>query len=121
MKEAACLMGPESIQGGGPVAVIGGPVSLEVLNTDLVPRTQIPAGFAASGLDMAARTVGFAAEKCAPALRGGCVETPRRWLRRRNCQLVKMQCRQFRGDQVGVMLHMTELHSSGNRKLGRII
>src|SRR5262245_16441343 len=121
MEEPARLMGPEAIQGGSPVAVIGGPVRLEVLNTDLVPRTQIPAGFTADGLDMAARTVGLAAEKCIPALRGCCVETPRWWLGCRNRQLVKMQRWQFRGDQVRIMLHMTELHSGGNRKLGRII
>src|SRR5262245_5701367 len=101
MKETACLVSPEAIQRGGPVAVIGGAVSLEVLNTDLIPGTQIPAGFTASRLDMAARTVGLATEEYIPALRGGRVETPRRWLGRRNRQLVKMQRRQFRTDQVG--------------------
>src|SRR5215831_11311128 len=117
MKETPCLVGPEAIQGGGAVAVVGGPFSLKVLNIDLIPRTQVPAGFTASGLDMAARTVGLTAEEGVPALRSFGVETPRRWLGRRNRQLVKMQRRQFRADQVGVMAHMAKLHGGGNRKL----
>jgi hypothetical protein len=121
MKEPAFLVGPESIEWGGAVAVIGGSVSLEVLTTDLVPRMQIPAGFAGDGLHMAARAVGLATEQGVPPCRGCGIETPRRWLGRRNRQLVKMQRWQFRGDQVVVMTYMAKPHGGGNWKLGRII
>ena len=96
--EAAFLMGPEAVQRRGPVAVIGGPVGPEVIDSDLGRRMQIPAGLAGDGLDMAPRTIGFACKECCPTRRGCLVETPGRRLGRRNRQLVKMKRRQFGAD-----------------------
>jgi hypothetical protein len=49
------------------------------------------------------------------------IEAPWRRRGRREGQLIKVERRQFRGDQIGLAAHMTEAVSGGDGKLDRII
>ena len=121
MKESTCLVGPEAVQWGGPVTLIGSPVGLEGINADLVPRMQIPSRFACYGLDMAACTRGLVCKESLPPLRGFGIETPWRRFWRRNRELIKMQCRERGRNQIRRTLEMAEALRSSNRKLDCII
>src|SRR5262245_56630009 len=88
-----------------PVAVIRRPASLEVVDTDLLRGMYVPARLREERRYVAARTGPLAVEDGLATLGGLGVEAA---LRRRGCrdgELVEVQGRQLRRDEVGRATH----------------
>ena len=121
MVKTPFLMGPQAVQRGCPVPLIGRAMGLKIIDADLVGRVQIPTRLGPDGLDVAGGAPRLAAEEGLATGRRLRIEAPRRRRGRREGQLIQVQRRQFRGDQIGLVAHMPEAVAGGDGELDRII
>jgi hypothetical protein len=94
---------------------------LEIVDPDLGWGMQIPTRLGREGRHMTGGAWRLAREEQFPPSGSLLVETPRRRLRCRDRQLIQVQPCESRRDEVGIVAHMTESVSGGDRELACII
>src|SRR5882724_5075313 len=105
--EAALGVGPEPLQGGGAVVIVGGAAGLEVVDPDLLGGVQVPPGLGVERGHVAVGAAGLA-ENLLAALSGGGIEAAGGRRRRRDGELIEVEGRELRRHPVDVGLHVAE-------------
>src|SRR5438105_5613171 len=116
---AAC--GGESAQRSGPVTSIGRARGLEVIDADLRAGVHVPSRLAVERGDVALSALGDALEDSLPALCRYLVETAFRRPRRGQRELILVEARKLRRDQVDLALHMPEAVLRGDGELAGVV
>src|SRR5262245_56455579 len=100
MIEAALHVRKQSTEWCRSVAAVRCPVGLKAVDADFSWRVQVPSRVAPEWFDMAIVALGLATKQCIPSVRCRLIEAPGRWLRRWYRKLVKLECCQFRSNQI---------------------
>src|SRR5919198_4835336 len=116
--EAALHLGDDPAQRRRPVAERRGAVGLEVVDADLLAGVEVPAGVAELRRHVAARAASLAVEDRLAASRGGAVDAL--GVRHRQRELVQVERRELRGDQVARMADVGEAGPGSDRELLRV-
>src|SRR4051812_11792335 len=96
-------------------------VRLKAVNTHFRRSMHIPAWLGVERIDVAGCTFRAGIEEMLSALRGLVIEAARRRRGSRQGQLIEVQRRQFRSDQVGGVGHVSEAELCGNWELIGIV
>ncbi len=123
--EAALRVRPQASERRSAIAAIGSAVRLDVVDSDLRRRVQVPAGLGSDGLDVTLVALRLPGEKRVAVSRSRDVETAARRRRRRNRELVEVQVRELRRDAVvlgaQIRVEIPESVRGGDRKLARVV
>src|SRR5215472_14976238 len=114
-------MGLNSFKGAGAIPLVGRTVRLKIVNTNLFWRMEIPSRFREQRRNMTGRTLCLPVEKFPSA--SGCVhiEASSRRLRSGYRELVKVQRRKLRSDQIRRVAHVVKSRSGCDWKLSSIL
>src|SRR5262249_45663628 len=119
--EAALLVCPQARQRRGAVAMVGIARGLEVVDADLRGGVRVPAGLRVERRGAGGGAAGLAREELAAASRRARIEAAGRRARGGDGELVEVQGRQLRGDQIGLVLDVGETRGRGDRELRGVV
>src|SRR5262245_11550287 len=109
--ETTSLMGPQTFQRRGSIAPVGSAIRLKIVDADFRRCMHVPTRLSENRRHVTRRAFRFTVEYCFSVL--GCRRRATRIRRRGDGELIKMQSRELRSDQIRIIAYVSK---SGPRR-----